>query len=69
MRLENLILLFKTLILFILLRVSQVYLAIDERLASLKTDTFSKTREEKMEDIFAQKEVVYSFDRNPKVNY
>ncbi|XP_045431513.1 1-phosphatidylinositol 3-phosphate 5-kinase isoform X6 [Pipistrellus kuhlii] len=38
-------------------KVSQVYLAIDERLASLKTDTFSKTREEKMEDIFAQKEM------------
>lgn len=55
-------------LIFILLRVSQVYLAIDERLASLKTDTFSKTREEKMEDIFAQKEVIYFFDRNPKVN-
>nr|XP_023422804.1 1-phosphatidylinositol 3-phosphate 5-kinase [Cavia porcellus] len=38
-------------------RVSQVYLAVDERLASLKTDTFSRTREEKMEDIFAQKEM------------
>ncbi|XP_054196966.1 1-phosphatidylinositol 3-phosphate 5-kinase isoform X23 [Homo sapiens] len=38
-------------------KVSQVYVAIDERLASLKTDTFSKTREEKMEDIFAQKEM------------
>ncbi|XP_024644336.2 1-phosphatidylinositol 3-phosphate 5-kinase isoform X1 [Macaca nemestrina] len=38
-------------------KVSQVYLAIDERLASLKTETFSKTREEKMEDIFAQKEM------------
>ncbi|KAM8789825.1 1-phosphatidylinositol 3-phosphate 5-kinase isoform 3-T3 [Rhynchonycteris naso] len=38
-------------------KVSQVYLAIDERLTSLKTDTFSKTREEKMEDIFAQKEM------------
>ncbi|KAM5326304.1 1-phosphatidylinositol 3-phosphate 5-kinase isoform 3-T4 [Glossophaga mutica] len=38
-------------------KVSQVYLAIDERLASFKTDTFSKTREEKMEDIFAQKEM------------
>uniref|UniRef100_A0A8C5KZJ4 1-phosphatidylinositol 3-phosphate 5-kinase n=1 Tax=Jaculus jaculus TaxID=51337 RepID=A0A8C5KZJ4_JACJA len=38
-------------------KVSQVYLAVDERLASLKTDTFSKTREEKMEDIFAQKEM------------
>lgn len=34
-----------------------MYLAVDERLASLKTDTFSKTREEKMEDIFAQKEM------------
>lgn len=50
-------------------RVSQVYLAVDERLASLKTDTFSKTREEKMEDIFAQKEVINFFDRNSKVNY
>lgn len=49
-------------------RVSQVYLAIDERLASFKTDTFSKTREEKMEDIFAQKEVTPSFDRDPRVN-
>lgn len=39
-------------------RVSQVYLAVDDRLASLKTDTFSKTREEKMEDLFAQKEVI-----------
>ncbi|XP_063093453.1 1-phosphatidylinositol 3-phosphate 5-kinase isoform X6 [Cavia porcellus] len=38
-------------------KVSQVYLAVDERLASLKTDTFSRTREEKMEDIFAQKEM------------
>ncbi|XP_077011025.1 1-phosphatidylinositol 3-phosphate 5-kinase isoform X8 [Tamandua tetradactyla] len=38
-------------------KVSQLYLAVDERLASLKTDTFSKTREEKMEDIFAQKEM------------
>lgn len=47
-------------------RVSQVYLAVDERLASLKTDTFSKTREEKMEDIFAQKEVI-CFYRNIEV--
>ncbi|XP_028663874.2 1-phosphatidylinositol 3-phosphate 5-kinase isoform X2 [Erpetoichthys calabaricus] len=38
-------------------KVSQVYMAIDERLTSLKTDTFSKTREEKMEDLFAQKEM------------
>lgn len=50
-------------VLFLSLRVSQVYLAVDERLASLKTDTFSKTREEKMEDIFAQKEVIHFFDR------
>lgn len=42
-------------------RVSQVYLAVDDRLASLKTDTFSKTREEKMEDLFAQKEVIDYF--------
>lgn len=42
-------------------RVSQVYLAVDDRLASLKTDTFSKTREEKMEDLFAQKEVMDYF--------
>ncbi|CAM5147944.1 unnamed protein product [Eretmochelys imbricata] len=38
-------------------KVSQVYLAVDDRLTSLKTDTFSKTREEKMEDLFAQKEM------------
>ncbi|KAM9851258.1 1-phosphatidylinositol 3-phosphate 5-kinase [Aulostomus maculatus] len=38
-------------------KVSQVYLAIDDRLTSLKTDTFSKTREEKMEDLFAQKDM------------
>lgn len=42
-----------------LFRVTQVYLAIDDRLTSLKTDTFSKTREEKMEDLFAQKDVSY----------
>ncbi|NXN97522.1 FYV1 kinase, partial [Rhinopomastus cyanomelas] len=42
-------------------KVSQVYLAVDDRLASLKTDTFSKTREEKMEDLFAQKEVMDNF--------
>jgi len=41
----------------IVCRVAQVYLAIDDRLTSLKTDTFSKTREEKMEDMFAQKDV------------
>ncbi|XP_048049810.1 1-phosphatidylinositol 3-phosphate 5-kinase isoform X3 [Megalobrama amblycephala] len=39
------------------LKVAQVYLAIDDRLTSLKTDTFSKTREEKMEDMFAQKDM------------
>lgn len=39
------------------LKVGQVYLAIDDRLTSLKTDTFSKTREEKMEDLFAQKDM------------
>ncbi|CAG02599.1 unnamed protein product, partial [Tetraodon nigroviridis] len=38
-------------------KVNQVYLAIDDRLTSLKTDTFSKTREEKMADLFAQKDV------------
>ncbi|XP_040004007.1 1-phosphatidylinositol 3-phosphate 5-kinase isoform X2 [Xiphias gladius] len=38
-------------------KVAQVYLAIDDRLTSLKTDTFSKTREEKMEDLFAQKDM------------
>lgn len=38
-----------------------MYLAVDDRLASLKTDTFSKTREEKMEDLFAQKEVMDYF--------
>uniref|UniRef100_A0A4W4E696 1-phosphatidylinositol 3-phosphate 5-kinase n=1 Tax=Electrophorus electricus TaxID=8005 RepID=A0A4W4E696_ELEEL len=38
-------------------RVTQVYAAIDDRLTSLKTETFSKTREEKMEDLFAQKDM------------
>ncbi|XP_054827187.1 1-phosphatidylinositol 3-phosphate 5-kinase isoform X2 [Eublepharis macularius] len=38
-------------------KVALVYVAVDERLTSLKTDTFSKTREEKMEDLFAQKEM------------
>ncbi|XP_077304584.1 1-phosphatidylinositol 3-phosphate 5-kinase isoform X2 [Lithobates pipiens] len=38
-------------------KVTQVYLAVDDRLTSLKTDTFSKTREEKMEDLFAKKEM------------
>ncbi|KAM5152064.1 1-phosphatidylinositol 3-phosphate 5-kinase isoform 2-T2 [Mantella aurantiaca] len=38
-------------------KVMQVYLAVDERLTSLKTDTFNKTREEKMEDLFAKKEM------------
>ncbi|XP_068101047.1 1-phosphatidylinositol 3-phosphate 5-kinase isoform X2 [Hyperolius riggenbachi] len=38
-------------------KVTQVYLSIDDRLTSLKTDTFSKTREEKMEDLFAKKEM------------
>ncbi|XP_029386562.1 1-phosphatidylinositol 3-phosphate 5-kinase isoform X3 [Echeneis naucrates] len=38
-------------------KVTQVYSAIDDRLTSLKTDTFSKTREEKMEDLFAQKDM------------
>uniref|UniRef100_A0A8C7GBW6 1-phosphatidylinositol 3-phosphate 5-kinase n=1 Tax=Oncorhynchus kisutch TaxID=8019 RepID=A0A8C7GBW6_ONCKI len=38
-------------------KVTQVYLAIDDRLTSLKTDTFSKTREQKMEDLFAQKDM------------
>lgn len=54
---------------FVFIRVSQLYLAVDERLASLKTDTFSKTREEKMEDIFAQKEVIHFFEGSLKVNY
>lgn len=39
-----------------------MYIAVDERLTSLKTDTFSKSREEKMEDLFAQKEVMYLLD-------
>ncbi|CAH2306490.1 1-phosphatidylinositol 3-phosphate 5-kinase isoform X3 [Pelobates cultripes] len=38
-------------------KVTQVYTQVDDRLTSLKTDTFSKTREEKMEDLFAQKEM------------
>ncbi|NXX88438.1 FYV1 kinase, partial [Centropus bengalensis] len=46
-------------------RVSQMYLAVDDRLASLKTDTFSKTREEKMEDLFAQKEIS-NMDPSPR---
>ncbi|CAJ0935981.1 unnamed protein product [Ranitomeya imitator] len=37
-------------------KVTQVYSAVDDRLTSLKTDTFNKTREEKMEDLFAKKE-------------
>ncbi|KAG9461883.1 hypothetical protein GDO78_015473, partial [Eleutherodactylus coqui] len=37
--------------------VAQVYTAVDDRLTSLKTDTFNKTREEKMEDLFAKKEL------------
>ncbi|XP_020636368.3 1-phosphatidylinositol 3-phosphate 5-kinase isoform X2 [Pogona vitticeps] len=45
-------------------KVSQVYLAVDERLTSLKTDTFSKSREEKMEDLFAQKEMEEGEFRN-----
>ncbi|KFV88360.1 1-phosphatidylinositol 3-phosphate 5-kinase, partial [Struthio camelus australis] len=45
-------------------KVSQVYLAVDDRLASLKTDTFSKSREEKMEDLFAQKEMEEGEFRN-----
>ncbi|XP_069717094.1 1-phosphatidylinositol 3-phosphate 5-kinase isoform X7 [Phaenicophaeus curvirostris] len=45
-------------------KVSQMYLAVDDRLASLKTDTFSKTREEKMEDLFAQKEMEEGEFRN-----
>ncbi|NWH79518.1 FYV1 kinase, partial [Piaya cayana] len=48
-------------------KVSQMYLAVDDRLASLKTDTFSKTREEKMEDLFAQKEVM-ALQRNKLLN-
>ncbi|XP_054470985.1 1-phosphatidylinositol 3-phosphate 5-kinase isoform X2 [Anoplopoma fimbria] len=46
------------------LKVTQVYLAIDDRLTSLKTDTFSKTREEKMEDLFAQKDMEEAELRN-----
>ncbi|XP_049341277.1 1-phosphatidylinositol 3-phosphate 5-kinase isoform X8 [Astyanax mexicanus] len=45
-------------------KVSQVYAAIDDRLTSLKTDTFSKTREEKMEDLFAQKDMEEAELRN-----
>ncbi|XP_051259690.1 1-phosphatidylinositol 3-phosphate 5-kinase isoform X1 [Dicentrarchus labrax] len=45
-------------------KVTQVYLAIDDRLTSLKTDTFSKTREEKMEDLFAQKDMEEAELRN-----
>ncbi|XP_035994682.1 1-phosphatidylinositol 3-phosphate 5-kinase isoform X4 [Fundulus heteroclitus] len=45
-------------------KVGQVYTAIEDRLTSLKTDTFSKTREEKMEDIFAQKDMEEAELRN-----
>lgn len=45
-------------------KVAQVYLNIDDRLTSLKTDTFSKTREEKMEDLFAQKDMEEAELRN-----
>ncbi|XP_050933614.1 1-phosphatidylinositol 3-phosphate 5-kinase isoform X2 [Lates calcarifer] len=45
-------------------KVTQVYLAIDDRLTSLKTDTFNKTREEKMEDLFAQKDMEEAELRN-----
>ncbi|KAM3862278.1 1-phosphatidylinositol 3-phosphate 5-kinase [Diretmus argenteus] len=45
-------------------KVTQVYLAIDDRLTNLKTDTFSKTREEKMEDLFAQKDMEEAELRN-----
>ncbi|XP_056392849.1 1-phosphatidylinositol 3-phosphate 5-kinase isoform X2 [Hyla sarda] len=38
-------------------KVTQVYSSVDDRLTSLKTDTFNKTREEKMEDLFAKKEM------------
>lgn len=46
-----------------------MYLAVDDRLASLKTDTFSKTREEKMEDLFAQKEVMDYFLHQQTMDY
>lgn len=45
-----------------------MYLAIDDRLTSLKTDTFSKTREEKMEDMFAQKDVGFFTGLCPRTN-
>uniref|UniRef100_A0A4W3JLS6 1-phosphatidylinositol 3-phosphate 5-kinase n=1 Tax=Callorhinchus milii TaxID=7868 RepID=A0A4W3JLS6_CALMI len=45
-------------------KVSQIYLAVDDRLVSLKTDTFNKTREEKIEDLFAQKEMEETDFRN-----
>ncbi|XP_078260362.1 1-phosphatidylinositol 3-phosphate 5-kinase isoform X7 [Rhinoraja longicauda] len=38
-------------------KISQIYLTVDDRLVSLKTDTFNKTREEKIEDLFAQKQM------------
>ncbi|XP_078260363.1 1-phosphatidylinositol 3-phosphate 5-kinase isoform X8 [Rhinoraja longicauda] len=41
----------------LLFRISQIYLTVDDRLVSLKTDTFNKTREEKIEDLFAQKQM------------
>ncbi|XP_072336134.1 1-phosphatidylinositol 3-phosphate 5-kinase isoform X5 [Scyliorhinus torazame] len=45
-------------------KVSQIYSAVDDRLVSLKTDTFNKTREEKIEDLFAQKEMEEAEFRN-----
>ncbi|XP_051871551.1 1-phosphatidylinositol 3-phosphate 5-kinase isoform X2 [Pristis pectinata] len=45
-------------------KVSQIYSTVDDRLVSLKTDTFNKTREEKIEDLFAQKEMEEAEFRN-----
>ncbi|XP_072902931.1 1-phosphatidylinositol 3-phosphate 5-kinase isoform X3 [Hemitrygon akajei] len=45
-------------------KVSQIYSTVDDRLVSLKTDTFNKTREEKIEDLFAQKEIEETEFRN-----
>ncbi|XP_059823030.1 1-phosphatidylinositol 3-phosphate 5-kinase isoform X2 [Hypanus sabinus] len=45
-------------------KVSQIYTTVDDRLVSLKTDTFNKTREEKIEDLFAQKEMEEAEFRN-----
>ncbi|XP_032879487.1 1-phosphatidylinositol 3-phosphate 5-kinase isoform X3 [Amblyraja radiata] len=45
-------------------KISQIYLTVDDRLVSMKIDTFNKTREEKIEDLFAQKQMEETEFRN-----